>query len=254
MHLYPLAGFLIGLLIGLTGVGGGSLMTPLLILVFGIAPVSAVGTDLLQASVTKSVGAVVLGLGRGIAWPIVLRLAAGSLPASALTILLLMHRLQSADAMRVVTVLLGVSVVLTACAVLFKGTLLRLAGGTVVRLSPGRAAGLTVAAGVVLGVLVTLTSVGAGALGVVALTFLYPHLPTSRVVGADIAHAVPLTLLAGIGHWWLGSIDWGLLGALLVGSIPGVVVGSLLVARVPERVLRPVLAVVLLLAGGKLIH
>ncbi len=254
MHLYPLAGFLIGLLIGLTGVGGGSLMTPLLILAFGVAPVSAVGTDLLQAFVTKSVGTAVHGVGRTIAWGIVLRLAAGSLPASALTIVLLSDRLHSAGAMRVIPVLLGVSVILTAVAVLFKPTLLRLTGAAAERLSRGWAAALTVAAGIVLGVLVTLTSVGAGALGVVMLTFLYPHLPTSRVVGADIAHAVPLTLLAGLGHWWLGSIKWGLLGALLVGSVPGVIVGSLLVSRVPERVLRPLLALVLLLAGSKLIH
>jgi uncharacterized membrane protein YfcA len=254
MHLYPLAGLLVGLLIGLTGVGGGSLMTPLLILLFGIAPVSAVGTDLLQAAVTKSVGTTVLGMNRTVAWPIVRRLAAGSLPASALTIFLLVGHLQSAQAMRIVTVLLGVSVVLTAGAVLFKPALLRLAGGGPARMPPRRAAVLTVATGVALGVLVTLTSVGAGALGVVALTFLYPHFPTSRVVAADIAHAVPLTLLAGLGHWWLGSIDWGLLGSLLLGSIPGVIVGSLLVSRVPERVLRPVLAAVLLVAGTKLIH
>jgi len=254
MHLYPLAGFLVGLLIGLTGVGGGSLMTPLLILVFGIAPVSAVGTDLLQAFVTKSVGTAVHEMGRTVAWRIVVRLASGSLPASALTILFLSQRLHSAGAIRVIPVLLGISVILTAVAVLFKGALVRLTGPSVDRLSRGWAAALTVAAGVVLGVLVTLTSVGAGALGVVLLTFLYPHMPTSRVVGADIAHAVPLTLLAGIGHWWLGSVDWELLGALLVGSVPGVVAGSLLVPRVPERVLRPVLALVLLAAGSKLIH
>jgi uncharacterized membrane protein YfcA len=254
MHLYPLAGFLVGLLIGLTGVGGGSLMTPLLILAFGVAPVSAVGTDLLQAFVTKSVGTAVHEVGRTVAWRIVLRLAAGSLPAATLTILFLSRRLHSAGAMRVILVLLGISVIVTAIAVLFKGTLMRLTGPAADRLPRGWAAALTVTAGALLGVLVTLTSVGAGALGVVLLTFLYPELPTPRVVGADIAHAVPLTLLAGIGHWWLGDVDWGLLGALLVGSVPGVVAGSLLVPRVPERVLRPVLAVVLLAAGTKLIH
>jgi uncharacterized membrane protein YfcA len=254
MQFYPLAGFLIGLLIGLTGVGGGSLMTPLLILVFGITPVSAVGTDLLQAFVTKSVGTAVHGAGRTVAWRIVLRLATGSLPASALTVLLLSQRLHSVSGTRVIPIVLGASVILTAVAVLFKGTLLRLTGPAAGRLSCRWSAALTVAAGLVLGVLVTLTSVGAGALGVVMLTFLYPDLPTSRVVGADIAHAVPLTLVAGLGHWWLGSIDWSLLGALLVGSVPGVIVGSLLVARVSERVLRPVLALVLLTAGTKLIY
>ncbi len=153
-----------------------------------------------------------------------------------------------------ISILLGIMVMLTAVVMLFRSMLMRLSGGAADRLSRRRAAALTVASGVVLGVLVTLTSVGAGALGVVALAFLYPHLSTSRLVAADIAHAVPLTLLAGLGHWWLGSVDWMLLGALLVGSIPGVIVGSLLVARIPERVLRSVLAVVLLLAGGKLIH
>jgi len=254
MHLYPLAGLLVGILIGLTGVGGGSLMTPILILLFGIAPVSAVGTDLLQAAVTKTAGTAVLGMGRTIAWRIVGRLAAGSLPASALTLFFLAPRLHAPEATRIITVLLGAAVVLTAIALLFKKALLRVTGGAAERLSRRRAAALTVAAGALLGVLVTLTSVGAGALGVVMLAFLYPRLPTSHIVGADIAHAVPLTLLAGLGHWWLGDINWHLLGALLVGSIPGVVVGSLLVTRVPERVLRPVLAVVLLVAGGKLIH
>ncbi len=254
MHLYPVAGFLVGLLVGLTGVGGGSLMTPLLILLFGVAPASAVGTDLLQASVTKTAGTAILGMGHSVAWPVVGRLAAGSLPAAALTLLFLAPHLHTPRATHVITTLLGCAVVLTAVALLFKKTLLRVSGGAAERLSRRRAAALTVGAGVLLGMLVTLTSVGAGALGVVMLTFLYPRLPTARIVGTDMAHAVPLTLLAGIGHWWLGDVDWNLLGSLLVGSIPGVVVGSLLVTRVPEHVLRPVLAIVLLIAGGKLIY
>lgn len=254
MQLYPVAGFLVGMLVGLTGVGGGSLMTPLLILLFGVAPVSAVGTDLLQASVTKAAGTAVLGLGRSVAWPLVGRLAAGSLPAAALTLFFVVPHLHTPRAMRVITVLLGCAVVLTAIALLFKRTLLRASSDSAERLSRPAAFALTVSAGVLLGVLVTLTSVGAGALGVVMLTFLYPRLSTAQIVGADIAHAVPLTLFAGLGHWWFGDVDWNLLRLLLAGSIPGVIVGSLLMTRVPEYILRPILALVLLIAGSKLIH
>jgi len=250
--LYPLAGLLVGLLVGLTGVGGGSLMTPLLILLFGVHPVTAVGTDLLQAAVTKSVGTAVHGLSRTIEWRITGLLACGSVPATALTILVLSLRTEPA-ASHLVSLLLGVAVILTAVALVFRGALLRLSENSAVTLAPRRVAQLTVVTGLVLGVLVTITSVGAGALGVVALAFLYPHMQTQRIVASDIAHAVPLTLLAGLGHWWLGTIDWPLLGSLLLGSIPGIVIGSLVATRVPERVLRPVLAGVLLLAGGRLL-
>jgi uncharacterized protein len=250
--LYPLAGLLVGLLVGLTGVGGGSLMTPLLILLFGVHPVTAVGTDLLQAAATKTVGTAVHGLSRNIEWRITGLLACGSVPATALTILALSFRTEPA-ASHLVSLLLGVAVILTAVALLFRSALLRFSGRSGVMLQPRRVVQLTVVTGLVLGVLVTITSVGAGALGVVALVFLYPHLPTQRIVASDIAHAVPLTLLAGVGHWWLGTIDWPLLGSLLVGSIPGIVIGSLVATRVPERVLRPVLAGVLLLAGGRLL-
>jgi uncharacterized membrane protein YfcA len=252
--LFPASGFLVGFLIGMTGVGGGSLMTPLLILVFGVHPIAAVGTDLLQAAITKTAGTAVHGLGHNVEWGIVGRLALGSLPASALTLLLLAYGLNSPQAGHVISVLLGVVVILTAIVLLFRGALLRIAGEGAGRLIPKRAFILTVGTGFVVGVLVTLTSVGAGALGVVALAFLYPRLSMSRLVAADIAHAVPLTLLAGLGHWWLGSLHAALLGALLLGSVPGVVIGSLLVTRVPDRVLRPALAIVLLLAGSKLIH
>lgn len=252
-HGYPVAGFLVGLLVGLTGVGGGSLMTPLLVLVFGIHPISAVGTDLLQASLTKSVGTAVLGFSGRVEWRIVRRLAIGSLPASAVTLLGLSHGLHSPAAEHVISILLGVLVVLTAISALFRTLIARLLEPALSGLGDRSAGFITIAVGAALGVCVTLTSVGAGALGMVALTYLYPRLPTSRLVAADIAHAVPLTLLAGVGHWLLGSVDFGLLGALLVGSVPGVIIGSLLVTRVPDRVLRPVLASVMLLAGGKLL-
>jgi uncharacterized membrane protein YfcA len=251
--LYPVAGLIVGLLVGLTGVGGGSLMTPLLILLFGVHPVTAVGTDLLQAAATKTAGSTVHGLSGTVEWRITLRLACGSVPAASLTILALSIGLHEAGAPRMVSLLLGVAVILTAFALLFRGPLLRASARLTVEFSERQVARLTMLAGVVLGVLVTITSVGAGALGVVLLTFLYPRLATARIVAADIAHAVPLTLLAGLGHWWLGSIDWPLLGSLLLGSLPGVVAGSILATRVPEMVLRPVLAFVLMLAGGRLL-
>ncbi len=251
-ELYPLAGLLVGLLVGLTGVGGGSLMTPLLILLFGVHPVTAVGSDLLQASVTKSVGSLVHGLSGTIEWRITGLLACGSVPASVLTILILAHRTEPA-ASELISLLLGILVILTAVTVLFRGALRRLTSNHAHDVNPRRAAALTVVAGVILGVLVTLTSVGAGALGVVALAFLYPRLPTARIVAADIAHAVPLTLIAGMGHWWLGTVDWVLIGNLLMGSIPGIIIGSIVATRVPEMVLRPILAAVLLLAGSRLV-
>jgi len=249
---YPVAGFVVGLLVGLTGVGGGSLMTPLLILLFGVHPVTAVGTDLLQASLTKIAGTSVFGMKKDLNWRIVGFLALGSMPASALTLLLLSRRIQGSADGHLISQGLGALVVLTALVILLRGVLTRLSAG-LPALTLRAQAVATVIVGAILGVLVTLTSVGAGALGMVALTYLYPRLPTARLVAADIAHAVPLTMLAGIGHWLLGSVDLALLGALLVGSIPGVIVGSLLVTRLADRVLRLVLAAVMLLAGGKLV-
>ena len=250
--LFSVSGFAVGLLVGLTGVGGGSLMTPLLILLFGIHPVTAVGTDLLYASATKSVGTVVHGAARTVEWPIVLKLAVGSIPAAALTLLAL-HVLGRPNPTvgHLITVLLGVSLLLTALSLLLRARIVAFAARRR-PLLPARVAQLTVLTGVVLGVVVTLTSVSAGALGVTALILLYPRLPIARVVGSDIAHAVPLTLIAGAGHWYLGSIDWALLSSLLVGSLPGIAIGSHLAARVPDHVLRPVLASTLAVVGAKL--
>lgn len=250
--LYPLAGLLVGLLVGLTGVGGGSLMTPLLILLFGVHPVTAVGTDLVQAAATKSVGTMVHGWSGTIEWRITGLLACGSVPATLLTTWLLSHHSGPATS-HLVSNLLGAAVIVTAFALLFRTALLRLSATWNARMTPRRASQLTILAGLILGVLVTLTSVGAGALGVVMLAFLFPSLPASRIVASDIAHAVPLTLLAGLGHWWLGTVNWAVVGSLLLGSVPGIVVGSLVATRVPEQVLRPALAVVLLLAGGRLL-
>ena len=254
--LYSASGFGVGLLVGLTGVGGGSLMTPLLILLFGIHPMTAVGTDLLQASVTKSVGSIVHGANRTIDWRIVARLASGSLPATAISLLLL-HRFGagSAASSHLISFMLGAALLLTAVSLIFRPQIVRWYQARFGRAAPRGSSAATVVIGAIIGVLVTLSSVGAGALGVTALLLVYPDLPTSRVVGSDVAHAVPLTLVAGLGHWMmLGSVDWILLCSLLAGSIPGIVIGSVLAARIPDLVLRPLLASALVLAGARLVH
>jgi uncharacterized membrane protein YfcA len=263
--LLPLSGFAVGVLVGLTGVGGGSLMTPLLVLLFGFKPATAVGTDLLYAAITKSGGSWVHHRHDNIDWRITGRLALGSVPAAALTLLVLAQlSVQGHGATGLISVVLGVALLLTAASLFFRQRLLDLAkrrsasavpqGDTASHnFSHRHVAGLTVAVGVVVGALVTISSVGAGALGVTALTFLYPQLATRRVVGSDIAHAVPLTLVAGLGHWWLGTVDVVLLVSLLIGSLPGIALGAHFAAKVPERALRGLLASVLLLIGGKLI-
>jgi len=251
--LYPLSGFAVGMLVGLTGVGGGSLMTPVLVLLFGIHPATAVGTDLLYASVTKTAGTVVHGLSDTVDWRVVGRLISGSIPATALTVFLL-HFLGAPEGVaRLVSVVLAAALTLTAVCLMLRKYILAFAASRFGELPARRVAALTVTTGVVLGVLVAISSVGAGAIGVTALLLLYPRLPTARIVGSDIAHAVPLTLVAGIGHWLIGSVNWGLLGSLLIGSIPGIIVGSYASARVPDAVLRPVLATTLVVVASKLV-
>ena len=250
-HLLPLvaAGFAVGLLVGLTGVGGGALMTPLLISSFGVPPQVAVGTDLLYASITKTAGGWRHHVADHVDWPIVLRLAAGSLPAAAL-LLVVMAFLPVDTVALAHWIRMGLVVALP------------ISGVAIVlypfytRTSPGNDEGdvpprtlPTVLFGVVLGLLVTLTSVGAGAIGVTVLAALYPMLPAKRLVGTDIAHAVPLTLLGGLGHLGLGNVDTSLLLALLCGSIPGILVGARLAGIVPERLLRPILAITLCYAA-----
>lgn len=253
---YIVAGFSVGAIVGLTGVGGGSLMTPLLVLVFGINPSVAVGTDLLYAAITKAGGTLAHGLKGTVDWTVTRRLASGSIPASALTLLVVGNFFPGGidGAIGLIKFALGVALLLTAVAIIFRKKIqdfaLKHSEG---RENPRRTAILTVITGAVLGVLVSISSVGAGALGVSALFFLYPRLPTLRIVGSDIAHAVPLTLVAGIGHWFLGSVDWSLLGSLLIGSLPGIWLGSHISTRVPDRVLRPILASMLVLVGSKLI-
>ncbi len=252
--LYSLSGFLVGLLVGQTGVGGGSLMTPLLVLLFHIHPATAVGTDLLYACLTKSVGTLVHGLNRTVDWRVTGRLACGSVPATALTVAVISRfDLTSAEASRNISAVLGVVLLLTAVSLVFRAHVIVFAGRLAPHLPPRRTALLTVATGVVLGVLVTLSSIGAGALGVTALLLLYPRLPTARIVGSDIAHAVPLTLIAGMGHLMLGSVDGPLLVSLLLGSVPGIILGSYLSLRMPDAVLRMLLAAVLTLVGARLV-
>jgi uncharacterized protein len=251
--LYTASGFAVGLLVGLTGVGGGSLMTPLLVLLFGIHPATAVGTDLLYAAATKSVGTAVHGFNRTVDWLVVRRLATGSVPATALTVLMLYLLSSGGGTNKLISTVLGVAVLVTAVLLLLRNWLLAKLSRYTSADGPRHAAGLTVLTGVFLGVFVTMSSVGAGALGVTALILLYPRMPTTRIIGSDIAHAVPLTLLAGAGHWMLGSVDWHLLVSLLSGSIPGIIVGSVIASRVPDGVVRPALACVLLLVGGRLV-
>jgi uncharacterized protein len=243
---------LVGVLVGLTGVGGGSLMTPLLVLLFGFHPATAVGTDLLYASATKSVGAGVHHARGTVDWLVVRRLATGSVPATVLTLVVLWQLGQTAATGKLIAGVLGTALLATAVALFLRRRIVARLVPTFERLPAHRLAQLTVLLGVVLGVLVSLTSVGAGALGMTALLVLYPHLPVNRLVGSDIAHAVPLTLIAGLGHWWLGSVDFGLLASLLLGSVPGIVVGSMLATRASDQVLTPVLAVTLAVVGARL--
>ncbi len=253
------AGFFVGLVVGLTGVGGGSLMTPILIFFFGVKPYLAIGTDLLFAAFTKMGGTVKLARARRVDWRVVGQLCAGSIPA-ALATLYVLHKLGPAnpEVQQVMTTTLGVALLLTAAATLYKVIRGKAAPASIALGEESAATrpihrALPPLFGALIGVLVTLTSVGAGAIGVTVLMLLYPKLPLSRIVGADIAYAVPLTLVAGLGHASLGSVDWSLLGLLLIGSLPGIWVGAHLLTRTPDRVIRSLLSVLLAYAGLKLI-
>jgi len=252
--LYSLSGLAVGILVGLTGVGGGSLMTPLLVLAFGVHPTTAVGTDLLYAAATKGVGTAVHGSKGTVQWPIVGLLAAGSIPATLVTLWFVHRQTGGGDAAgHFITATLGGALITTAVAVLFRNRIVKAFASRAEGLSARQKAALTVLLGAMLGSLVSLTSVGAGALGMTVLLVLYPKTDVAKLVGSDIAHAVPLTLLAGVGHWMIGSVDWTLLASLLTGSIPGIIIGSLAAAKTPDRVLRPMLASTLALVGLKLL-
>lgn len=251
--LYSLSGFFVGALVGCTGVGGGSIMTPLLVLWFGIHPATAVGTDLLYAGITKSAGTIVHSLNRTVDWRITLLLAAGSLPATALTLLALSEFGGNSGRMNaVITTALGYALLLSALTLVVPKRLLLRRAGRPRELPERLTMALTCVFGAFVGVLVTISSVGAGAIGVTVLLLLYPRIPAVRIVGSDIAHAVPLALLAGLGHSFRGSVDWMMLISLLIGSLPGIALGGQLAAYAPDHVLRPVLACALLAVGAKL--
>lgn len=256
------AGFVVGLIVGLTGVGGGSLMTPLLIFGFGIKPALAVGTDLLFAAFTKMGGSINLAVSRSIDWKIVGALSLGSVPASLVTLYVLKTVGHGTDAFQhIITTTLGVALVLTAGATLYKAQFGASRKDQLASQPPDQAANptkplhpaLPVVFGALVGVLITITSVGAGAIGVTALMLLYPSLPLSRIVAADIAYAVPITLVAGLGHASIGSVDWSLLIQLLAGSLPGIWLGIRLNSRWSDKALRTLLSLLIAYAGVRLL-
>lgn len=253
---YILSGFAVGLLVGMTGVGGGSLMTPLLTLLFGVTPSVAVGTDLAFASITKSAGTITHRSRGTVHWPIVGRLCLGALPAAlAATLALQYFGPLDASIGKVIRYSIAGSVLLTVVAILFRKQMLDWVHAHPARQLQGRRLVLaTIAAGALLGTLVTISSIGAGAIGATLLVMLYPKLTPAEVAGTDIAYAVPLTAIAAVGHWWLGSINWWLLLTLLVGSLPGITLGSWAARAVPERLLRGMLALTLATVAIKLLH
>lgn len=251
-----IAGALTGLLVGLSGVGGGALMTPLLLLVFGIAPMAAVGTDLWFAAITK-IFATRVHHGNGlIDWQIVKRLWIGSLSSSALTIIWMKFYPIDNSSVELLKTAIAIAVLITAVGMIFQKPLHAL--GKRFRTTEKEKfksfqTPLTILAGVLLGFLVSLTSVGAGALGAVFLAYLYPlRLTPARLIATDIAHAIPLAIFAGLGHLMIGNVDFTLLGMLLIGSIPAVIIGAMLSSRLPQGLLRGILAVVLTAIGIKL--
>jgi uncharacterized membrane protein YfcA len=249
-----LAGFGVGAIVGMTGVGGGSLMTPLLLTVFRLHPAVAIGTDLWFAAITKTSGAVAHHRHGNVDRRIVTLLLIGSIPASLATIALMHFTGLTKGWASALTFSLGIALLLTAVTVAYKQVWHRV-GLRLERIIPeSRKPALTVLCGLILGVLVSLSSIGAGAIGATMILLLYPRLEARRLVGTDIAHAVPLTLVAGIGHATLGHVEWSLLGALLIGSIPGIWIGAQLTKKMPDSLVRALLCVSLVTAGLKVIY
>ena len=248
------SGFGIGAIIGMTGVGGGSLMTPLLIGVFKLNPAVAIGTDLWFAAATKSSGAWAHHRHGHVDYRITGLMLAGSIPAALATIALMHFTGITKGWASTLTFSLGIALLLTAVTVAYKQAW-HAVGLRLERWLPeSRKPALTVLCGLILGVLVSLSSIGAGAIGATLIMLIYPRLESHRVVGTDIAHAVPLTLVAGIGHATLGHVEWGLLASLLVGSLPGIWLGAQLTRSMPERIVRALLCLSLVTAGLKVIH
>ena len=248
-----LSGFGVGAIVGMTGVGGGSLMTPLLLSVFKLSPAVAIGTDLWFACITKVAGSASHHRAGHVDWRITALLLAGSIPASMATVALMHTTGITKGWASALTFSLGIALLLTAVTVAFRQTW-HAVGLRLQRWIPEhRKPLLTVLCGLLLGVLVSLSSIGAGAIGATLIMLLYPKLPSHKIVGTDIAPAVPLTLVAGIGHATLGHVDWTLLGSLLVGSIPGIWLGAQLTRKMPERLVRTLLCLALVTAGVKVI-
>jgi uncharacterized protein len=234
---FVVSGFVVGFAVGLTGVGGGSLMTPILLIWFRLHPGTAVN------QITHNVE-----------WRLVGLLAAGSVPATVATVLALRHsELAGGSVSGLISHVLGFALLLTALSLVYRRYIMRISTALALNERPRVQTVATIVLGAMLGVLVSLSSVGAGAIGIAVLLVLRPRLPVARIVGSDIAHAVPLTLLAGLGHLWIGTANLPLLASLLIGSLPGIVLGSLLTPRVPERILRFLLAIILAAIGGRLV-
>lgn len=256
---FILAGMLVGFCVGITGVGGGSLMTPILIGLFRIEPHIAIGTDLLYATISKFCGSMVHAKKLNIVWPIVLWLAVGSIPASFGTAWVLEHYLsQSTHYKAVLTMILGFMLTLTGVSIIFRTRIekffnkFRNKENTQTeneQLAVQNKRTYIVIMGIILGVFVTLSSVGAGAFGIMALVIMFPNLPMIRIIGSDVVHAVLLTLVAGLGHMSAGNVDFVLLMWLLVGSIPAIIIGTLISSRMPERLIRKILGITLFALG-----
>lgn len=262
MFSFALAGLVVGFCVGATGVGGGALMTPVLILGFGISPAVAIGTDLLFAAITKAFGTVLHRNAGNVNWPIVGLLACGSVPASLLTVLFLNANGISPEIEQLMQHALAGAIAFTSLSVLFKAGLLRVVASNgsgnqhIERLRLVRKrmrVPFTIIAGALLGVLVTLSSVGAGVIGATILLLLYPRMRAIEVVGTDLAHAVPLTAIAGLGHMHLGTTDLSMLAYLLMGSLPGIWLGSKVGMKLPDHILKPIMAVILLVIGLSLL-
>jgi uncharacterized membrane protein YfcA len=249
-----ISGFGVGAIVGMTGVGGGSLMTPLLLSVFKLSPAVAIGTDLWFAAITKIAGSASHHQAGHVEWRITRLLLAGSIPAALATIALMHFTGLTKGWASALTFSLGIALLLTAVTVAFKQIWVKVGHWLERWINDGNRPALTVLCGFILGVLVSLSSIGAGAIGATLILLLYPKLASHRIVGTDIAHAVPLTLVAGIGHATLGNVDWSLLVALLVGSMPGIWLGAQLTRKMPERLVRTLLCVSLVTAGIKVIH